>query len=337
MDKKVIILSIILAAVIVAVVIFSGSGSNSNSTSESNGDNPSGKIGTSIGEEAPNFAIETSEGNTLKLKDFTGKKVLVITSTATWCPTCIIEAKQFAPVYSEFQDRGVEFLSVSIDPTDNDAKIDQFKADYNTPWLYTHPNEKGVQQMIRDYRLTRFEITYVIDQNGTITFKDSGITSYEKIKEEIAKALSGQAIEQLGQAYEIQGRQHIAPGQEHPHYSSNPPTSGWHYAVPAEWGIYQEALSDEQVVHNLEHGGIWVAYHPRIGEEQKQFLENMLASGYTSKVIVSPRTENDADLALAAWGRLLKLKVPLVPEQEDTIIQFIEMYKNKGPEFIPDV
>ena len=94
-------------------------------------------------------------------------------------------------------------------------------------------------------------------------------------------------------------------------------------------------LSDEQLVHNLEHGGIWVSYRPSIGDAQKQFLENLLVN-YTTKVIVTPRAQNDSDLVLAAWGRLLKLEIPLIPEKEDLIIQFIETYKNKGPEFIPD-
>ena len=30
------------------------------------------------------------------------------------------------------------------------------------------------------------------------------------------------------------GRDHIFPGQAHPDYNSNPPTSGWHFPQPAD-------------------------------------------------------------------------------------------------------
>jgi hypothetical protein len=43
-------------------------------------------------------------------------------------------------------------------------------------------------------------------------------------------------------------------------WNTNPPTSGPHYEVPAIWGAYQEPLNPAQVVHNLEHGGIFIEY-----------------------------------------------------------------------------
>ncbi|PJE76252.1 hypothetical protein COV04_00685, partial [Candidatus Uhrbacteria bacterium CG10_big_fil_rev_8_21_14_0_10_48_11] len=74
-------------------------------------------------------------------------------------------------------------------------------------------------------------------------------------------------------AYPIQGRDHIAFGSTHPEYSSNPPSSGSHYAQPTRGGFYNEVVDDETVVHNLEHGDIWIAYHPRVSNEVKSNLE----------------------------------------------------------------
>lgn len=64
-----------------------------------------------------------------------------------------------------------------------------------------------------------------------------------------------------GTAYQIQGREHISVGASHLPYNSSPPTSGPHYGNPAPWGIYDHELPDEQLVHNLEHGGIWISYN----------------------------------------------------------------------------
>src|SRR3989339_2060636 len=128
-----------------------------------------------------------------------------------------------------------------------------------------------------------------------------------------------------GVEFAIQGRQHIAVGAAHPSYNSNPPTSGWHYAEPASWGMYQTELPDEQVIHNLEHGGIWISY-TGIDDATKTALEKIAKSN--SKVIVTPRSKNDAAIVLASWGRLQKLQTL----DEQAILAFIDANSNKSPE-----
>ncbi|MBI4053725.1 MAG: DUF3105 domain-containing protein [Candidatus Doudnabacteria bacterium] len=133
-----------------------------------------------------------------------------------------------------------------------------------------------------------------------------------------------------GQKFTIQGQTHIPPSASHDPYNSNPPTSGSHYAVPADWGVYREPLPDEQLVHNLEHGGIWISYKNPEDKEMVKQLED-LVGGYKTKVILTPRAQNDAPIALAAWGRLQKLD----KFDAEVIRQFIKNLVNKGPEFVP--
>lgn len=138
---------------------------------------------------------------------------------------------------------------------------------------------------------------------------------------------SGQAAsEDMGEKISNQGLKHIPVGESHPPYNSNPPTSGWHYSEPATWGVYDNELPDEQVIHNLEHGGIWISYKD-INEETRLKLKK-LAYGYPKSVILSPRVKNDGKISLAAWGRLLKLEAL----DEIVIEQFIKKYRNKSPE-----
>lgn len=145
-------------------------------------------IGTNVGDRAPNFRVEVIDGQEISLSDFRGEKALLITSTASWCPTCIVEADNISPVYAEYSDF-VEFLSVSVDPTDDRLKLESLSANTNSPWFYTEPNLSGVTDMIIDYKLTRFEITYVINKEGIIIFKDKSITT-EKTLTEIMQSLS---------------------------------------------------------------------------------------------------------------------------------------------------
>lgn len=128
--------------------------------------------------------------------------------------------------------------------------------------------------------------------------------------------------------YDIQGRNHIANGTEHPPYNSNPPSSGWHYASPARGGFYDEPLPDEQVIHNLEHGDIWIAYNPDISDETKKVLKSF-AGRYA---VVSPRSENEGDISLVAWGRVDTFNAENGAVDEERIRDFISRYDNRGPE-----
>jgi hypothetical protein len=128
-----------------------------------------------------------------------------------------------------------------------------------------------------------------------------------------------------------QGQVHISAGQPHPAYNSNPPTSGWHMTRTASWGAFQTEIPDEIVVHNLEHGGIWISYKDPSDAALVEKLE-ALVSRFRSKVIVTPRSRNDSRVVVAAWERLLKLET----YDEKRIVEFINAYRNKGPERVPD-
>lgn len=130
-----------------------------------------------------------------------------------------------------------------------------------------------------------------------------------------------------GIAVADQGREHIPAGRPHPAYNSNPPTSGWHYPAPAPWGFYPNEIPDEVLVHNLEHGGIWISYKNPDDTEVVDKL-TALVRQFPKKVIVTLRKKNDSRIAVAAWARLLKLE----QYDEKQIRDFIRAFRNKGPE-----
>ena len=130
--------------------------------------------------------------------------------------------------------------------------------------------------------------------------------------------------------YQEQNRVHIQPGEDHPLYSSNPPTSGWHWPNPADWGMYDTELPDEQLIHNLEHGGINIFYKD-IDEETLKKLKD-IAGRYKSKVVLAPRSQNPTKFALVAWEYLDTFE----DFDEERIVRFIQANINRGPEYISD-
>src|SRR5438445_4620502 len=131
--------------------------------------------------------------------------------------------------------------------------------------------------------------------------------------------------------YDIVSRTHIAQGTPGTDYNSNPPSSGNHWPSPAAKGIYDNPLSDEQAIHNLEHGYIWIAYKPDIGDDAKNKLKEIV-KGDDWKIVMTPRDANETKLALVAWGRVLKMD----DVDAEKVKNFIKTYRNRGPEKTPE-
>ena len=115
------------------------------------------------------------------------------------------------------------------------------------------------------------------------------------------------------QTFEDQGREHLPRGQAFDFYNSNPPTSGPH-GPSVDFGVHQEAVPGESLVHNLEHGGVAILYDCSAGvpldDAQCRALGAELASLVGSNisagklVLLAPYPGMDQRIALTAWRTL---------------------------------
>ena len=126
------------------------------------------------------------------------------------------------------------------------------------------------------------------------------------------------------------GQEHIPEGSPRPAYNSNPPTSGPHYTQWLPTGVYDQAAPDENLVHNLEHGHIWLSYRDAADTEAIEAL-SAIQEQFPSWVIVTYRPDNVDRIVVAAWTRLLPLETP----DEDAILAFVLRFRNQAPESIP--
>jgi hypothetical protein len=144
----------------------------------------------------------------------------------------------------------------------------------------------------------------------------------ERVFEEQVNEVS---LENKVEEFEILEAKHIGP-DETAEYNTNPPTSGMHWEAPANWGFYTEELSDEQVVHNLEHGGIWISYKNLDSDSLDKLKE--IASKNPNSLVVSKREVNEDNLVVASWGKWMKLSTV----DEVLIQKYIDTYINQSPE-----
>ncbi|OED41724.1 hypothetical protein AB833_09265 [Chromatiales bacterium (ex Bugula neritina AB1)] len=63
---------------------------------------------------APEFTLDSLEGESLQLADFKGQFVL-LNFWATWCPPCLEEMPSMDEIYNRYKDQGFSVVAVSSD------------------------------------------------------------------------------------------------------------------------------------------------------------------------------------------------------------------------------
>jgi hypothetical protein len=90
------------------------------------------------------------------------------------------------------------------------------------------------------------------------------------------------------------------PSKTSPKWNTDPPTSGPHYAVPAVFGIYEEPIELARLVHNLEHGGIYILYGNDVPDSTVEQLRSFYEHHKTG-TIMAPLDRLGDKIALGAW------------------------------------
>ncbi|HEY7270763.1 MAG TPA: DUF3105 domain-containing protein [Dehalococcoidia bacterium] len=104
-------------------------------------------------------------------------------------------------------------------------------------------------------------------------------------------------------------------------YNSNPPTSGPHAAAPAAFKVFDFAVPKENLVHNMEHGGVVIWYGPTTNAAAVSTLTRLAldAEAAGRLVVMSPYPDLEPDpIALTSWTRLDKFKSSELTEKRVT-------------------
>ena len=156
-----------------------------------------------------------------------------------------------------------------------------------------------------------------------------------------ADPVEGGKSEVLGDADEgIEGVQAIRVYYESPvhtaeadgdvDYELRPPAGGMHRPVWWNCGFYDEPIPDENAVHDLEHGAVWLAYSPDLEDADVEVLHDLARQN--DHVLASPYEDLEAGVAVVAtaWARQLTLDSVDDPRLD----AFVEQYQggSQAPE-----
>jgi uncharacterized protein DUF3105 len=167
---------------------------------------------------------------------------------------------------------------------------------------------------------------------------DGGKVPAEKLTDLTAAAkAAGCKLE----SFPAKSRAHLTNPDEKAKYSSNPPTSGQHFNVPAEDGAWDQAPPDTALVHTLEHGRVIIWFKPSLPASERANLKKFFDDDQYHMLIV-PRRNMPYDVAASAWsadpqplgtGRLLGC--PRYTDKVfDALRAFREEHRDNGPEVV---
>jgi len=110
-------------------------------------------------------------------------------------------------------------------------------------------------------------------------------------------------------------------------YPQTPPAGGEHNPMWLNCGVYTEPVPNENAVHSLEHGAIWVTYDPSISDAELSTLKAALPSSY---VILSPFEDLPSPIVLSGWNTQLQVDAADDPR----VVEYLEEYwkSNDVPE-----
>jgi thioredoxin-dependent peroxiredoxin len=143
-----------------------------------------------VGDKAPDFTLNSEKGTPVSLKDYIGKKnVVLYFYPKDDTPGCTAEACAFRDTYEVFTDAGAEVIGVSADTSQSHQ---QFAHKYQLPFTLLSDTENKVRQLY-GVPATLFvlpgRVTYVIDKQGIVRHIFDSMLNFKAHVEEALKTL----------------------------------------------------------------------------------------------------------------------------------------------------
>lgn len=120
------------------------------------------ETGIDVGQLAPDFALQTPEGDTVRLSDFRGKPVWV-NFWAPWCPACRTEMPRLEGFYLEHRDDGLVILGVGV--RDSPESMRAYAGEVGVTYPIVVDGDGAVAN---EYQALALPVHYWIDRDGIV-------------------------------------------------------------------------------------------------------------------------------------------------------------------------
>ena len=106
-----------------------------------------------------------------------------------------------------------------------------------------------------------------------------------------------------------------------------PPVAGRYNPNPAECGIHDEKIPDDNFVHTLEHGAVGIVYNPKeLKLDEIKSIEEIV-NDYDTTVLSAPYPGLEDPVVVASWSRKMRLD----SMNEDAIREYVDTFRDTEP------
>lgn len=148
-----------------------------------------------VGDMAPDFTLTSQTGESVSLKDFQGKKSVVLYFyPKDDTPGCTAEACGFRDSYQVFKDAGAEVIGISSDSTQSHQ---QFVKKYDLPFILLSDTGNKVRQLYgvpAALWILPGRVTYIIDKDGVVRHLFDSMLEFQRHVEEALTTLKTIAV-----------------------------------------------------------------------------------------------------------------------------------------------
>lgn len=138
-------------------------------------------VGLEVGNRAPDFQLQTLAGESVKLSDFRGSRVM-INFWATWCPPCRAEMPDMEKFY---QDKDIVVLAVNLTDTENSLEdVKEFSDEYGLTFPILLDTDLETASL---YSIQPLPTSYMVDSNGIIRNMAFGALNYDLMVQEFER------------------------------------------------------------------------------------------------------------------------------------------------------
>lgn len=131
------------------------------------------ETGTEVGQAAPDFTLETLDGDPVTLRDLRGFVVL-LDFWASWCPPCRMTMPHLELLRTQFEDDGLLIVAVNLDPVEADAR-EYIEENGYTKFTVLRGSLAEAQTIRELYEVEGIPHTFIIDRQGIIRHADHPI------------------------------------------------------------------------------------------------------------------------------------------------------------------
>ena len=127
--------------------------------------------GVAVGNEAPNFVADDTEGNAVEFSNHIGKsKYLLLDFWASWCGPCRRENPNIVKAYEEYKDKGFDIFAVSLDSS-RDGWVAAIEKD-GLDWTNVSDLLLWDSEPAKLYGVRAIPSNFLIDENGVIVARN---------------------------------------------------------------------------------------------------------------------------------------------------------------------